>query len=430
MGFPAITNGLVNAWCGKLLDGSHGGTYFDPVTKASATVTRATPATIYDPSTGRIRDVAANLIPLVPWGTVQTGGIGYAPVIEEARTNFLVNSYGAANDGSKWTTGWSLADDVVGTPVRSLAAGVYGNTAQRITHTSAGDTNSYITWQSSSGAATFAAGEAATLSAYLSGSSSGVTVVMRISAYSSANAYLGTVATSAITLTTTKTRYAITYSSLPATTDYVTVYPLYSTALATGDTIDITIDACQLEKGAFATSYIPTTTAAATRNAVPVAPTLATLPVAEGTIVQVCGGGVSTAVKPCAYIGYSDGSFVKLAVSNVTPTGTVGASGSATAGNVTLGTPRVLAMTWKANELIVYKNGTAGTADTTVTVPSGTVTSAFIGSDGTLYSNGPEDVTLFYNRALSAAEVASLNGLLQGLKAGSGNARKLLLLGM
>ena len=74
--------------------------------------------------------------------------------------------------------------------------------------------------------------------------------------------------TTQVTLTSTLTRYTLT-ATTPATTAYVRPLFYFNGANASGDAVDFTlrIGLPQLELGAFATSVIPTTTTALTRNA-------------------------------------------------------------------------------------------------------------------------------------------------------------------
>jgi hypothetical protein len=85
--------------------------------------------------------------------------------------------------------------------------------------------------------------------------------------YNSTPTFL-TNSTAQVTLTSTLTRYTLT-ATTPATTAYIRPLFYFNGANASGDAVDFTlrIGLPQLELGAFATSVIPTTTAAATRNA-------------------------------------------------------------------------------------------------------------------------------------------------------------------
>jgi len=86
--------------------------------------------------------VPANYLAVNPWSVYQPGGNGSAAVIEEARTNYLVNSYGAINTSGGWSNGWSRVFPFCsGTPIWSIAKGAYGETAQRLQYTGvSGDT--------------------------------------------------------------------------------------------------------------------------------------------------------------------------------------------------------------------------------------------------------------------------------------------------
>jgi hypothetical protein len=85
--------------------------------------------------------------------------------------------------------------------------------------------------------------------------------------YNSTPTFL-TNSTAQVTLTSTLTRYTLT-ATTPATTAYIRPLFYFNGANASGDAVDFTlrIGLPQLEQGAFATSVIPTTVAAATRNA-------------------------------------------------------------------------------------------------------------------------------------------------------------------
>lgn len=265
----------------------HGyGNYFDPVTGTWATVTRTTPKTARV-AADKLVDVPAGYLALEPWSLHKTGGVGLAAIIEEVRTNYLLNSYFAADTNADGLADdWSVSKTVSGTPTVSRTSGIYGPFAQNVYYESASDSGKVVGLQAAMTAVgSFAAGDAATLSFYArsDGSEAGFTAYLL--ARDAAGAALGVVSLS-LSLTSEWSRYSLTYATLPAGTSRCIVQ-LFATGVDTGDIVDFTIDACQLEKGSFATSYIPTTTAAVTRNADVVTVPTTGWNAATGTMVAV-----------------------------------------------------------------------------------------------------------------------------------------------
>jgi hypothetical protein len=164
----------------------------------------------------------------------------------------------------------------------------------------------------------------------------------------------------------------------------------------TGDgTSGIYIWGAQIEAGASATSYIPTTTAAVTRNA-----DVATI---TGTnfsdFWQASKGGAMVHAIPSTVSGigplvqYDDGTadnIIALRGNAANPELQIINGGAPQvqldAGTIVANTPYSLTGWWQTNDCKARQNSGAVVTDTTATIP--TVTQARIGSDGTNYLNG------------------------------------------
>ncbi|MCX6728370.1 MAG: hypothetical protein NTV39_01200 [Candidatus Saccharibacteria bacterium] len=281
--------------------GDHVGNFYDLVTHNWATVSRVTPSTIYDPATQKIYDVPANYLGVRPRSDGKTGN---EAVIEEARTNYLLNSsYSADTDSDGTSDNWYNWKNTIGTPTFSRpAGGVYGSNYQREAYTATSDagTASYLYTPQYPG---FAPGDTATESVYLKGFASGVSVTLEIRAYqvdgSTFTGYYGPDV--GPQLNNTWQRFSLTSTAFPAGTVSAWI-AVVAGNISTGDSYDISMSAAQLEKGPFATSYIPTTTSSATRAADSVTVPTTNWNVSTGTMA-IEAGDSSYRANPAAYGG-------------------------------------------------------------------------------------------------------------------------------
>lgn len=255
----------------------HGyGNYFDPVSGTWASVTRTTPKTARV-AADRLVDVPAGYLALEPWSLHKAGGVGLAAIIEEARTNAYLDSYFAAAD---ITAAWQSD----GTLTRSTdVPAVYGTHVAKVVLTGgAGDSGATKTLLAQE--RPYSAGQNVTISGWVRGSASGLTVQRFIEALDSGGAVLGTVAAD-IVLGAWE-RDTLTYTGLPTGTAK-TRSGIRAVAVDTGDTVTLYASAMQSEVGAFATSYIPTTTVAVTRGKEVVTVPTTGWNAATGTMVAV-----------------------------------------------------------------------------------------------------------------------------------------------
>lgn len=235
------------------------------------TFTRASNATYFD--VNGVLQTASNDAPRFDHDPATGASRGL--LIEEARTNSIRNSQaGGAVAGTPGTlpTNWINATLPSGISREVVASGTangfnYVDLKFSGTSTASGFIQIY---PESLTQVVASSGQSWTGSLYLAlvnGSTSGITdprinVVERDSGGTSLAASNLTV-----TLSGTLARYALTGTLNNASTTRVSVQ--FNGSIASGVTIDITlrIAAPQLEQGAFPTSYIPTTNAAATRSA-------------------------------------------------------------------------------------------------------------------------------------------------------------------
>ncbi len=401
-------SGLVNFWTLEPTC-DHGGRLRDRVSGVLGTFTRATAKTIYDASTGRIHDVSAGCIAAVPFATIKTGGRGWAYSIEEARTNsYKRSAFDLDTNGDGFADDWSFAADASG--VISTGA-VYGR-RQTISYVGKStDSNATVKIAYQDGCTGIATNNVTT-SSYRVSSSSGVTAVQRyIEAHDAAHSVLGTFA-AAITDTATLTRGSGTYSNLPTGTLHVES-GIRATGVDENDTVTVGMEAAQNEVGAFATSYIPTTTAAATRNADVLTVPTTGWSAAAGTWVLNIVGGTTGGSYP---LTFNPGSANQVSLANAgngwsttTYDNTTTLNKMAMLG--TIANNHVIAARWGASAVGVYQDGVAGT--TATGAGTGVITTlpatARIGSSSATanFVNGLLGPIAIYNVAKTDAEVAA-----------------------
>ena len=219
---PAQT---IYVWGAQLEKGSAASPYIPTTTAANGA-----PRWDYDPVTHALRGV----------------------LIEEARTNFVLNS------GDESNPSWLVAGSVVAAPVATANQTLAPDgtmTAARIVYPAVAGTNALsVVYQNIA----LAAGTYA-FSAYLKGSVGGERVWLSAAGWGS-----GPVAT----LTTQWQRFVFITAALPAATfGFQIGIDLRDGAQTSTPAQTIYVWGAQVEAGAFATSYIPTTAAAVTRAA-------------------------------------------------------------------------------------------------------------------------------------------------------------------
>lgn len=167
----------------------------------------------------------------------------------------------------------------------------------------------------------------------------------------------------------------------------------------------------QLEAGAFATSYIPTTTTSLTRNA-----DVATMTGTNfSSFWRATRGGVLVRARPSTVSGarpwvqFDDNTadnIIALRGNTTNPELYIKAASDQAqidAGTIASSTSYRLAGTWDTNNCAASLNGAAPVLDTSATIPA--VTQMRIGSDGTNYLNGHVESIEYYDQRLLDASL-------------------------
>lgn len=382
---------------------------------------------------GTLSLVPANKLAIDDWSVHKTDGVGKAFNVWESRTNYLLNSYGAANTGGAWDGWTNTGISSALTPTISTDS-VYGSTAQMLSGTKASGT--YSEFYRDSAVGTFSATEAANGSAYVSGSANDATVKVKLYVFDAASAYLGNVTGTGVALAASRQRINISYASLPANTSFVSCRVRIDSTGAS--VVAMNISAMQLEKATFPSPYIPTTTAAVTRAAdvisVPTNTAGHEWSAAAGTLVAVAGvSDDPQSVNRMVCWADADGSDLYAlqvyyaGVSCITRAASSYSTQSVISGISASFVGAAVFISGTSHQ--AFLNGTAATAQTDTKSPT-LGTTALIGSffGGANYYNDTFATIVQYNTVLTADQHASteMQALVNGVRR-QGNARRLLL---
>jgi len=183
----------------------------------------------------------------------------------------------------------------------------------------------------------------------------------------------------------------------------------------------LAIDAVQVEAGAFATSYIPTTTLAVTRNADVVTVPTTNWSASNGAIFTTSGapGPSSTSSVAAVQLGWvapgGDNIVQKLYNTN-SQLATASSAGTKTANKPHSSIyNRVYGATYSnGGDVQVYLDGVAGTLANPHTTPSGLSATANIGSGfNTFFYNGSISRVIAYTSALSSSDVSTVTSAIK-----------------
>ena len=248
-------------------------------------------------------------------------------------------------------------------------------------------------------------------------------VGMVLYSFTSAPAFISSTTTSAA-VSSTLTRFSHV-GTLPATTAFVQPAVYFNTTAASGQAVDFTlrIGLPQLEQGAFATSVIPTTTTALTRNADVVSMTGTNFSLwfnaSEGTIVSTTQLANTVAANRAGY-DINDNSTNNRIIFRVLTTGggdqsTIRSGGITQVQDSTATAPttavRKSAIAYKVNDFAFVANAGAVVADNSGAVPVAP-TQILIGS-----AQGGGEFTGGYIQRIAYYPVRLPNSTLQALTA-------------
>jgi hypothetical protein len=356
------------------------------------TFTRASNATYFD-ATGTLQTATTD-VPRFDYDPSTLTAQGF--LIEESRTNSIRNNTGVGAVAG--TPGTNPTNWIVSTTADSLTKEIVGS------GTSNGIAYVDIRWSGTSGAGattTLAAFEAnaqiAALNAQTWAGSAFIALVggtltnvslleLRIRYNDSGGTILQQAGISLASATATMQRFSTAQTATNASTAFVNLGVIADFTNSSAVDFTLRIGLPQLEQGAFATSVIPTTTAAVTRAA-DVASVNTLSPwynAAEGTLYAefVWEGLKSVAGQRIVSIddGTNNNYWSSLATSVNGMQGVVQISGTPEATNNTPATTYNAntlykqALALELNNSVSAVNGTVGTPDTSVTVPQGLTT--------------------------------------------------------
>ena len=408
--------------------GDHYGNFYDLISHSYATITRTTPKTIYDPATQKIYDVPANYLAINPRSD---GKSGSEAVIEESRTNYLLNSY-FSNDsnsdglGDNWAQGSPSL--TTWTSSRNNSSPVYG-TVQKVK--AIHNNGAAATWpnlQQLSSVGAFAPGDSLTASFwYRNLSYAGAAPGINIKTWKSdMSGYIDQATTSGLIASSDGLwrKSSVTISSAGPLTS-IGQFSFQQSQSVDGSYFEVEVAGAQLEKGAFATSYIPTTTATATRN-----PDAVTVPTTNwnantGTVTSVIGPHSSDTTGSSPYVfSWMNTATERIHLFDSMNVGNMAIAAKSIGGDSVSGVAVMSAGTWgvvsgrwsNGGKLNIFVNGTKS-SDSAVnySTPTGLPANADIGrnSSNYAYRNASIQRIAVYPSALSDLEVVTVTNTIK-----------------
>jgi hypothetical protein len=346
------------------------------------TFTRASNATFFDAS-GTLQ-TASNDTPRFD----HSGGSSLGLLIEEARTNSVPNSQmSGAVAGSPGTvpTGWGINTTSNGLSRQSIATGTLNGFQYidvRVSGTATATFGFGLDPQGTTSGYAASSGQTWTASCYfaLIAGTAPTSFQLSVAERDSINAAIAGSNVLFTTAGSSLTRYTHTRTLSNASTTKVTTD--IRASVTSGEAVDFTlrIAAPQLEQGAFPTSYIPTTTAAATRSAdsAVVTPISSFYNQAEGTLFAEFSRPQTTNVANFLYFGGASPNFLAIENNATAPStlnrflveSSVGAQANIAFTPISANTIYKFTGAYAPNSFQAAQNGTLGTEDTAGSLPS------------------------------------------------------------